>query len=124
MSGKLILIVDDEKDFVKTTALRLGHEGYEIEEANDGTEALEKVAAKKPDLILLDIMMPGMTGTEVYEKLRAEPDTASIPIIFLTVWERLLPGTVEPDEGRYRFLMKPFDFQKLLQTIHDLIGGD
>lgn len=118
---KTILIVDDEQDFVKTTSLRLRFEGYDTVEANDGLAALERVKERKPDLILLDIMMPGMSGVEVFERLRSNEDTNSIPIIFLTVWERLLPGGNE-GEGLRRHLIKPFDFHKLIQTVKDMLG--
>lgn len=122
MSNKLILIVDDEQDFVKTTALRLRFEGYDVAEACDGKKAIACIKQQKPDLILLDIMMPGMNGVEVCEKLRANPETSRIPIIFLTVWERLLPRAESKNQEIYRHLIKPFDFNKLIETIRDLIG--
>jgi CheY-like chemotaxis protein len=121
MSNKLILIVDDEQDFVKTTALRLRFEGYDVVEAGDGITAVKSAKEHTPDLILLDIMMPGMNGVEVCDKLRTDPETSRIPIIFLTVWERLLPGAESKNKDIYRHLIKPFDFNKLIEMIRDMI---
>jgi DNA-binding response OmpR family regulator len=79
-----VLVVDDDMTLHEMYAERLAAEGYEIISAYDGEEALQKVAEEKPDIVLLDIMMPKINGIDVMKRLRAEPETAKIPIILLT----------------------------------------
>lgn len=82
--GKRILIVDDEKDWVKMLAIRLGHEGYQIEGAFDTIQATAQAIKLTPDLILLDIMMPGGGGLQALKNIRAHLKTFTIPAIVLT----------------------------------------
>ena len=79
-----ILLVEDDTLFVKMYQKKFAHEGLELEAAYDGEEALEKVKTAKPDLIILDLMLPKMAGSEVLEKVRQNTETANIPVIVLT----------------------------------------
>src|SRR5688572_4245944 len=79
-----VLVVDDEERARKLVAVALRRAGYEVTLASDGTEALERVGEATPDLILSDVMMPGVDGLELLRRLRAEPSTRSIPVILLT----------------------------------------
>ena len=79
-----ILMVDDEKDIVDLVAYNLEKEGYETLKALDGEKALQLVRTKTPDLVVLDLMLPGIQGLEVCKRIRKDPETASIPIIMLT----------------------------------------
>ena len=81
---KLILLVDDDPDFVEAVRVIVENGGYEVEVAYDGQEGLEAVAERKPDLIVLDVMMPVMNGHEACAKLKGSEETADIPIILLT----------------------------------------
>src|ERR1039457_2655131 len=82
--GKKILIADDEPDILEIIQYNLVKEGYDILTAKDGDEALAKAVSGKPDMIILDIMMPKKTGVEVCESLRAQPSFKDVLIIFLT----------------------------------------
>lgn len=91
---KKILLVDDDPDFVEAVKVIVESGGYEVRVAYDGLEGLEAVAEEKPDLIVLDVMMPVMNGHAACAKLKADPATASIPIILLTaVAERVTTST-------------------------------
>ena len=79
-----ILVVDDEQDIVDLISYNLRKEGYEVQTASNGTEAVEKAASFSPDLMVLDVMMPGMDGFEVCRTLRLAPSTSSIAVMFLT----------------------------------------
>lgn len=81
---KKILFIEDEPDQVKIVCMRLGMSGFDFVSASDGLEGLEKAVSEKPDLILLDIIMPGIDGLEVCRRLRKNPKTASIPVIATT----------------------------------------
>jgi DNA-binding response OmpR family regulator len=112
-----ILVVDDDKNVVQIIAVNLRYEGLEVIEAYDGEEALAKVAAEKPDLILLDIMMPMMDGIEVCRRLKKNPQTASIPIIMLTA--KTMDGDMLAgwDAGADDYLTKPFNPLGLTQRV-------
>jgi len=118
---RVILIVDDEADFLRSTSSRLKFEGYETVEAADGEEALMAMERVKPDLILLDIMMPKMTGVQLYEQLKKSPSTKDIPIIFLSVWDQLVPSGAKELNHSSKYVPKPFDFQTLLAAIKTLV---
>lgn len=91
---KKILLVDDDPDFVEAVKVIVESGGYEVRVAYDGQEGLEAVAEEKPDLIVLDVMMPVMNGHAACAKLKKDPATASIPIILLTaVAERVTTST-------------------------------
>lgn len=114
-----ILIVDDEPDIVQMIDLQLKGIGYVTCVARDGREALQKVLVEKPDLIILDIIMPQLDGFGVYKALRSVQDTAKIPIIILTA-----RGKMEESFkvlGVDEFIAKPFDMSKLLSAIDRLL---
>lgn len=79
-----VLLIEDDSLMVKMYNMKFTHDGFSVETALDGEEGLQKAKAVKPDVIILDIMLPRMGGTEVLEKLRGDPKTADIPVIVLT----------------------------------------
>ena len=113
-----ILVVDDEDQVLQLVATLLEARDHEVSKASNGEEALQTVEADRPEAILLDIMMPGVDGATVAQRLRETPETSDIPIIFLT-------GLVDADEMRKRgpkiggqyFLAKPFDAERLYQVL-------
>ena len=122
--SKKILIVDDERDIVTIIKFALEKEGYEIGEAYDGLEALAKVNSCKPDLILLDIMMPKMDGHSVNLKLKERLETAGIPVIVIT-GKGQLKELIQSrqDLAISAYLEKPFTVATLIATIKEILGG-
>ncbi len=110
---KTILIVDDKYASRQTLESVLEMEGYRLEMAENGYEALEKIAILKPDLILLDVMMPGMTGYEVCEEIRKDKKIAEIPVIILTALNDHKSMLQALKSGADDFLSKPFDRHEL-----------
>lgn len=109
-----ILAVDDEPSIVRLVTAALSARGYEVIAAHDGQDALDKVALEKPDLIVLDIMMPRMDGREVARRLAASPSTAKIPIIFLSAIGDLDSQLDTLEEMKdVEYLTKPFDVKEL-----------
>ena len=109
-----ILVVDDVQSNVLLLKALLGREGFGIEYAMNGTEALEKVKSEHPDLILLDVMMPDMDGVEVAGRLKVEPEQAEIPIIFLTALNDSASVVKGFQLGANDFISKPFRREELL----------
>jgi K+-sensing histidine kinase KdpD/CheY-like chemotaxis protein len=116
--GSCILIVDDDDSIRSLLHQELGDAGYEIEEASNGKEALEKVRAKRPDLIILDVMMPEMNGFDVAAVLKNDPRTMDIPIIVLSVVQDKSRGF---RIGVDRYLTKPIDTGLLFSEIGSLL---
>ncbi len=108
-----ILVVDDDKSVANTIDRLLQSRGHQTVVANDGWAALEAARREKIDIVVLDVLMPGMTGIEVCKRLRADPRTAMLPIIFLTA-KAMLDDKIEGFEaGADDYLTKPFDIQEL-----------
>ena len=117
MSKKRITIVEDEPDMAKLIALRLRSEQYAVNVIHDGAEALEKIRSSPPDLVLMDLMLPGMPGTEVTMKLRSDPRTADVPIIMLTAKSAESDIIVGLHVGADDYMTKPFSMSVLVARI-------
>jgi two-component system alkaline phosphatase synthesis response regulator PhoP len=112
-----ILIVEDEKDIVKMLDYNLKKEGYKILVVHDGEDALDAANAKHPDLILLDLMLPGVDGLEVCKQLKLERKTASIPVIMLTAKTQESDKVVGLELGADDYVTKPFSPRELIARI-------
>ena len=116
-----ILIVDDEPFNLDLLEQELAEQGYTIERANDGAEALEKVTSFLPDVILLDYMMPRMNGLEVLQRLRADESYKSIPVILLTAKATQEDKVKGLDAGADDYVIKPFDSFELLARVRAMM---
>jgi two-component system, OmpR family, alkaline phosphatase synthesis response regulator PhoP len=112
-----ILAVDDEKHIVRLVQVNLERQGYEVVTANDGREALEKVDAERPDLVVLDVMMPYMDGFEVLQNMRRNPSTREIPVIMLTAKAQDADVFKGWQSGVDCYLTKPFNPMELLSFV-------
>lgn len=114
---KHILVVDDERDIVELVAYNLKRAGYEISTAATGRQALEQLIIRTPDLIVLDVMLPELSGTEVAARVRANPATANIPIVMLTAKGEEVDQIVGLTVGADDYMAKPFSMKVLLARI-------
>jgi len=113
-----ILVVDDDPEIVSFIKRGLIYEGYSVDTAVDGTEALTKARDKEPDLVILDIMMPGIDGVEVSKRLRQASD---VPILMLTAKGTVADRVEGLDSGADDYLVKPFAFDELLARVRALL---
>ena len=114
----LILVVDDDPEIVSFLKRGLTYEGYTVDTASDGAEALTKIREREPDLVVLDIMMPGIDGIEVSKRLRQGSD---LPILMLTAKGTVTDRVAGLDSGADDYLVKPFSFDELLARIRALL---
>jgi len=114
---KTILVIDDEKDLIKLIDFNLSKEGYLVIGAKDGVQGLEIARKHKPDLILLDIMMPKMDGWEVCKKLKSGNETAHIPIIMLTARAQESDKVLGLELGADDYMAKPFNVRELTARV-------
>jgi len=126
MAKKYILVVDDDPDLVETVAMMLESRGFEVGRAYDGIEGEESIKERRPDLIILDIMMPRKDGYVLCSELKANKETADIPVVLLTAVGEAVPTTsythadgmsTEADD----YIPKPIDTDGLLEVITGLL---
>jgi two-component system alkaline phosphatase synthesis response regulator PhoP/two-component system response regulator VicR len=123
MAGKRILACDDERHIVRLIQVNLERSGYQVVTAFDGAEALKKVEAERPDLIVLDVMMPRMDGFEVLKRLQANPETREIPVIMLTAKAQDADVFRGWSSGVSAYLTKPFNPLELLTFVKRIFSG-
>jgi DNA-binding response OmpR family regulator len=112
-----VLLIDDDPAILRLLEVNFRMEGFDVDAAAHGEEALAIATATPPDVVILDLMMPGMDGRQVFDELRAEPSTASVPIVFLTARGRddalIAEGSI--------VVQKPFDTVDLVATVRTLV---
>ncbi len=121
MDKKKILIVDDEKDLVETVVFQLEDSGYKVITAGDGQEGLGKAKEERPDLIVLDLMLPKMDGYKVCGLLKSDARYNKIPIIMFTARAQESDKKLGEEIGADAYITKPFDAQALLAKIKQLL---
>lgn len=119
---KKVLIADDEQNIVISLEFLLRREGFEVFVASDGIDALAKLRAEKPDLVLLDVMMPKMNGFDVCQALRADPDLAGTRVLMLTAKGRETEVSKGLGLGADAYMTKPFSTKELVVQVRALLG--
>ena len=117
----IMLIVDDERGILDFIRLGMRSEGFRVEIAQDGPTGLAKARMLHPDIMILDIVMPGIDGLNICRRLRAEPDTMNIPIIMLTARDEVKDRVEGLETGADDYLTKPFSFDELLARVRALL---
>lgn len=123
-TGASVLVVDDNEDNIRIVSTILLARGFEVRIARDGKDALEAVKRALPDVILLDVMMPGMDGIEVLDHVKADPRTASIPVIMVTAKTQDEDLLVGYKYGADYYVTKPFTARQILYAIGLVLGTE
>ncbi|MCF3651910.1 response regulator [Synoicihabitans lomoniglobus] len=118
-----ILSVDDEPDVTDIIAFNLRKRGYEVQTAADGHSALDRIAERRPDLLLLDLMLPDLDGFAICEILRRRADTATLPIIILSAWSEPDSRHLGLELGAIDFINKPFSPRALVERVDNLLAS-
>lgn len=122
LDRKKILVVDDEQDQVAIVKKQMEAIGYEVATAYDGEEAISKIRAAKPDLIILDVMMSGINGYEVCAMLGQDANTKDIPVIMLTAQRKAEDIRKGMDAGVVSYVQKPFKMEVLVGITKGILG--
>jgi len=127
--GRTVLIIDDDEDFRDPIGIVLGAKGYTVRLAGDGDEGLRMAAEERPDLILLDFLMPGKNGFETSRELAGTPALADVPVLALTSFGNSAldyydPGSRQAPRNIRGFLEKPIDFSVLIARVAAALDGD
>ena len=121
--GKCILIVDDDKGLLKVIRAGLMFNGYDAYTAATGEKGLQLAKKKKPNLIILDVILPGIKGREVCARLKEDSETKDIPVIFLTAKDSPDDVKAELEVGAISHLTKPINTQQLIAEIRKILGA-
>jgi two-component system response regulator VicR len=120
---KRVVCVEDEPEMIDLVRLILGRRGFFVIGANGGIEGLETVRREKPDLILLDLMMPDMDGWEVYQQIKADPALRGIPVIVVTAKAQSIDKVLGLHIAKVDdYITKPFGPQELLESVEKILG--
>lgn len=117
-----VLVADDDPVILRLIEVNLGLDGFEVETASGGEDVLAKAGRAAPDVILLDVMMPGMTGWDVVARLKADEATARIPVVFLSARTQEEDRRKGEELGVAAYVSKPFDPVELVTTLRRLAG--
>jgi len=121
MANESVLIVDDEEDVIELVRYNLDRSGYRVEAANSGEEALAKARGKLPDLVILDLMLPGMDGIEVCKKLKSDVKTEGVPILMLTAKGEEADIVAGLELGADDYVTKPFSPKVLMARVRRIL---
>ncbi|AKU11233.1 MAG: two-component system, OmpR family, alkaline phosphatase synthesis response regulator PhoP [Azoarcus sp.] len=120
--AKKILIADDEQNIVISLEFLMKREGYEVSVANDGDEAARRIRAEKPDLVLLDVMMPKKSGFEVCQEVKSNPELQSVRILMLTAKGRDTEVAKGLALGADAYMTKPFSTKELVERVRSMLA--
>jgi DNA-binding response OmpR family regulator len=120
--AKKILIADDEQNIVISLEFLMKREGFEVSIANDGEEAVNMIRAQRPDLVLLDVMMPKKSGFEVCQEIKADPALQAVRILMLTAKGRDTEVTKGLALGADAYMTKPFSTKELVERVRSMLA--
>lgn len=120
---KVVVCIEDETEMIDLVKLILGRKGFELIGAVGGREGLETVRQRKPDLVLLDLMMPDMDGWEVYQQMKTDDELKNIPVIVVTAKAQSIDKVLGLHIAKVNdYITKPFGPQELLQSVNKVLG--
>jgi DNA-binding response OmpR family regulator len=120
--SRRVLLIEDEPNIIEAIRFLLSREGWTVDTHADGTDAVELVTSSRPDLVILDMMLPGRSGMDILRDLRALPDLAGMPILMLTARGQLRDRDMAEKAGVNRFMTKPFSNAEVLTAVRDLLA--
>jgi len=122
-NGKRVVCIEDEPEMIDLVRLILGRRGFEVVGANGGLEGLALVASEKPDLVLLDLMMPDMDGWEVYQRMKSDEALRDIPVVVVTAKAQSIDKVLGLHIAKVDdYITKPFGPQELLESVEKILG--
>lgn len=122
MSGR-VLLIEDEPNIIEAIRFILSRDGWHVHTHSDGGTAVEAVLKRKPDLVVLDVMLPNRSGYDILTELRATDETASLPVLMLTARGQKKDRELAERLGASRFMTKPFSNGEVLETVRALVGA-
>ena len=119
---KSVLLIEDEPNIIEAISFVLSRGGFRVHAHSNGGTAVEEVRRRAPDLVILDVMLPGRTGFEVLQDLRSAEDLADIPVLMLTARGQTKDRKLAEQMGANQFMTKPFSNTEVLETVRELVS--
>lgn len=120
--GRHVLLIEDEPNIIEAIRFLLTRDGWEVATHSDGTDAVDVIQAASPDLVILDLMLPGRSGMDILRDLREIPELASLPVLMLTARGQSRDRDMAEKAGVSRFMTKPFSNAEVLTAVRDLLA--
>lgn len=120
--GKTVLLIEDEPNIIEAISFILKRDGWRVVTHSNGQTALDAVRDTVPDLVILDVMLPGMSGYDILTSLRAAPGTAKLPVLMLTARGQMKDREMAERAGANRFMTKPFSNSEVLEAVRALVA--
>ncbi|WP_322865971.1 response regulator transcription factor [Aquicoccus sp. G2-2] len=121
--GKHVLIIEDEPNIIEAISFILSRDGWKVDTHSNGQTALDAVRDKRPDLVILDVMLPGMSGYDILKALRANDATRDLPVMILTARGQAKDREMAEKMGANRFMTKPFSNTEMRDAVRALVGA-
>ena len=120
--AKRVLVIEDEPNIIQAISFILSRDGWAVDTHADGKTALEAVARRAPDVVILDVMLPNRSGLDILQDLRADPETRDLPVLMLTARGQKKDRELAERYGASRFMTKPFSNEDVLASVRELAG--
>ena len=121
--GKNVLVIEDEPNIIEAISFILSRDGWRVVTHSNGVDAVDAVASRRPDLVILDVMLPGRSGFDILRDLRAEEGTAALPVLMLTARGQTQDRELAQSLGASRFMAKPFSNAEVLEAANALVAS-
>ena len=118
---KTVLLIEDEPNIIEAISFILVRDGWRVATHSNGVDAVGAVATRRPDLVILDVMLPGRSGYDILRDLRAAEETAELPVLMLTARGQTRDREMAEQLGASRFMAKPFSNAEMLEAVNDLV---
>lgn len=121
--GKRVLVIEDEPNIIEALSFILSRDGWTVHTHSDGVNANERIRATPPDLVILDVMLPGKSGFDILRHLRADPEMQALPVLMLTARGQTRDRELAEKLGVNRFITKPFSNAEVIENVRALVTG-
>ena len=121
--GKRVLVIEDEPNIIEALSFILSRDGWTVHTHSDGVNANERIRATPPDLVILDVMLPGKSGSDILRDLRADPEMQALPVLMLTARGQTRDRELAEKLGVNRFITKPFSNAEVIENVRALVTG-
>jgi len=120
--GKRVLLIEDEPNIIEAISFVLSRDGYTVHTHEDGETAMDKLRSSTPDMVILDVMLPGKSGFDILRDMRAEPQTVDLPVLMLTAKGQAKDRELALRLGANHFMTKPFSNREVRDHVRNVLG--
>lgn len=119
--GKKVLVIEDEPNIIEAISFILSRDGWEVKTHSNGHDAMDAVRARKPDVVILDVMLPGKSGFDILQEIRADTDLSELPVLMLTARGQVKDKEMAQRVGASQYITKPFSNAEVLEAVRSLV---